>query len=116
MQRQPWANSPLFSTRRTVDFQLQPEQFFPMGDNSGASSDARSWRIEQLANEELHSETTHDRQSGIDFLASIIGMRQFPCRTFNEWDSFDRRIFHFQFFLDSRRAWMFSAWLFGENV
>jgi signal peptidase I len=39
-----WSNSQMFEDRRTVDFRLQPDQYFPMGDNSSASSDARSWR------------------------------------------------------------------------
>jgi signal peptidase I len=39
-----WGQSPLSATRRTVDFYLKPQWYFPMGDNSSASSDARSWR------------------------------------------------------------------------
>jgi signal peptidase I len=38
-----WANSAVFANRRIVDFQLGPDDFFPMGDNSAASADARSW-------------------------------------------------------------------------
>src|SRR5262249_32260451 len=33
----------LFTTRRTVEFKLEKDQFFPMGDNSSHSSDARIW-------------------------------------------------------------------------
>lgn len=33
----------LFTTRRQVEFELQENQFFPMGDNSSHSSDARIW-------------------------------------------------------------------------
>ncbi|MBC7856111.1 MAG: signal peptidase I [Pirellulaceae bacterium] len=33
----------LFTTRRSVEFELQKDQFFPMGDNSSHSSDARIW-------------------------------------------------------------------------
>lgn len=38
-----WAQSEMFTKRRKFDFPLLQEQFFPMGDNSAASSDARSW-------------------------------------------------------------------------
>jgi signal peptidase I len=38
-----WAKSPLFKNRETVQFELGDGQFFPMGDNSAASSDARAW-------------------------------------------------------------------------
>ncbi|MEQ1828215.1 MAG: S26 family signal peptidase, partial [Pirellula sp.] len=39
-----WSKSPMFEQRKMVDFELKPDQYFPMGDNSTASSDARSWR------------------------------------------------------------------------
>ena len=38
-----WEKSPLFKNRETVQFELGDDQFFPMGDNSAASSDARAW-------------------------------------------------------------------------
>jgi hypothetical protein len=33
----------LFAARRTLEFELKKDQFFPMGDNSPASKDARIW-------------------------------------------------------------------------
>ena len=38
-----WACSPLAEKRQKYDFPLKKEEYFPMGDNSAASSDARSW-------------------------------------------------------------------------
>ena len=38
-----WSQSKLFESRRDVEFSLGEEQFFPMGDNSPASKDARLW-------------------------------------------------------------------------
>ncbi len=38
-----WDQSNLFSQRGTLGFQLEKDQYFPMGDNSSASSDARAW-------------------------------------------------------------------------
>jgi signal peptidase I len=39
-----WAETPLFESRReSVQFDLQEDQFFPMGDNSPSSKDARLW-------------------------------------------------------------------------
>jgi hypothetical protein len=38
-----WNGSPVFANRRTVEFNLGQDDFFPMGDNSAASADARSW-------------------------------------------------------------------------
>ncbi len=38
-----WATTKLFASRRKRVFPLQNDQFFPMGDNSPASSDARLW-------------------------------------------------------------------------
>jgi hypothetical protein len=38
-----WSTTPLFASRRTVEFQLGPDQFFPLGDNSPESRDARLW-------------------------------------------------------------------------
>jgi len=41
---QSWATTPLFDARREdVRFQLGPDEFFPMGDNSPQSRDARVW-------------------------------------------------------------------------
>ncbi len=40
---QTWSETKLFSKRGSLDFELKEGQFFPMGDNSAASSDARVW-------------------------------------------------------------------------
>jgi signal peptidase I len=40
-----WATTGLFDARRTVEFSLGDNQFFPLGDNSPQSSDARLWNI-----------------------------------------------------------------------
>jgi signal peptidase I len=38
-----WAASPVFAKRRALDFSLEEDQFFPMGDNSPQSKDGRLW-------------------------------------------------------------------------
>ncbi|WP_233215203.1 signal peptidase I [Rhodopirellula bahusiensis] len=38
-----WADFPGWQERRTVSFRMEEDQFFPMGDNSPASLDARCW-------------------------------------------------------------------------
>lgn len=38
-----WAQSPFALNRQVVDFPMQDDWYFPMGDNSSASADARSW-------------------------------------------------------------------------
>lgn len=38
-----WAESTLFDLRGEIKFELMDDHFFPMGDNSAASSDARCW-------------------------------------------------------------------------
>lgn len=38
-----WSTTSLFESRRWVQFQLEEDQFFPMGDNSPYSYDARLW-------------------------------------------------------------------------
>ncbi|MEO8268153.1 MAG: S26 family signal peptidase [Aureliella sp.] len=38
-----WEQTTLFSQRGTLGFQLEADQYFPMGDNSSHSSDARAW-------------------------------------------------------------------------
>ncbi len=38
-----WDSSPLWESRREVTFELAEDQFFPMGDNSPESQDARCW-------------------------------------------------------------------------
>ncbi|MFM9068450.1 MAG: S26 family signal peptidase, partial [Planctomycetota bacterium] len=45
MLRSPhkWASSTVFARRRSIDFQLDADQFFPMGDNSPQSKDGRLW-------------------------------------------------------------------------
>jgi signal peptidase I len=43
LQRDTWDTFAGWSSRRTVAFELGEEQFFPMGDNSPESKDARCW-------------------------------------------------------------------------
>jgi signal peptidase I len=38
-----WSTTKLFTARRTVEFAMEADQFFPMGDNSPASKDGRLW-------------------------------------------------------------------------
>ncbi len=38
-----WQKSPVFSSRRFVEINIGDEEYFPMGDNSAASADGRSW-------------------------------------------------------------------------
>ena len=38
-----WESSPIFEARRSEEFTLGEDQFFPMGDNSPQSKDARLW-------------------------------------------------------------------------
>ena len=38
-----WASHTLFDTRRYIEFPLEKDQFFPMGDNSPQSKDGRLW-------------------------------------------------------------------------
>jgi signal peptidase I len=50
-----WAEFVGWQTRQQVSFELQEDQFFPMGDNSPESLDARCWagtkqRIQMLGN------------------------------------------------------------------
>lgn len=39
-----WGKSDMITKRSTYEFQMMEDWFFPMGDNSAASYDARSWR------------------------------------------------------------------------
>ena len=48
-----WQKSPLFKNRETVQFELGDGQFFPMGDNSAASSDARAWTPDHFVDRRL---------------------------------------------------------------
>lgn len=43
IDRDKWATVPAWQARRTVTFALGEDQFFPMGDNSPESKDARCW-------------------------------------------------------------------------
>jgi len=43
IDRDKWATFPVWQSRRTVTFALGEDQFFPMGDNSPESKDARCW-------------------------------------------------------------------------
>lgn len=42
-QPRSWSKTNLFTARRSVTFKLGPDQFFPLGDNSPQSRDARIW-------------------------------------------------------------------------
>jgi signal peptidase I len=42
-QPERWADSAMGCNRLTVDFTMEKDWYFPMGDNSSASSDARFW-------------------------------------------------------------------------
>ena len=42
-QPRSWSKTNLFAARRSVTFSLGPDQFFPLGDNSPQSRDARIW-------------------------------------------------------------------------
>lgn len=48
-----WERTGLFAARRSVVFQLGPDQFFPLGDNSPESSDARIWSAPPYVPREL---------------------------------------------------------------
>jgi signal peptidase I len=41
-----WDENNLFDSRRTAEFVIGPEQYFPMGDNSPQSQDGRLWNFE----------------------------------------------------------------------
>lgn len=40
-----WGSSALTSSRNTYQFSMEDKWYFPLGDNSAQSSDARSWRL-----------------------------------------------------------------------
>jgi len=40
---QDWEDEPMFSRRQTLEFTLSEDEFFPLGDNSPQSKDARLW-------------------------------------------------------------------------
>lgn len=48
-----WKSSPYFLERRSVAFTLGKDQYFPMGDNSPASLDARAWVGQKYVPERL---------------------------------------------------------------
>jgi signal peptidase I len=48
-----WNHTPLFDRRRSVVFTLGKDQFFPMGDNSPQSRDARVWGDPPFVRREL---------------------------------------------------------------
>ena len=50
---QDWKTTPLFNARRSVTFHLDADQFFPLGDNSPESRDARVWSERQYATNTL---------------------------------------------------------------
>ncbi len=43
-----WTDEAFLAGRQAVEFELGPDQFFPLGDNSPASQDARTWPGGQL--------------------------------------------------------------------
>lgn len=43
-----WKEDSLFAARRTTEYQLNKDQYFPMGDNSPQSYDARGWDIKYV--------------------------------------------------------------------
>ena len=54
-----WSSTTLFDARRSdLEFELGPDQFFPMGDNSPQSKDARLWGGEQ--------ESRWDKEDGLE--------------------------------------------------
>ncbi len=48
-----WASTPLFDERNQLEYGLTADQFFPMGDNSPQSSDARMWQKHSFARDLL---------------------------------------------------------------
>lgn len=48
-----WDKTELFGLRRIKSYILEEDQFFPMGDNSAASADARSWYTHHVPRELL---------------------------------------------------------------
>ena len=50
----------IWQSRRSVSFDLQEDQFFPMGDNSAASLDARCWVGSKRRNEKLPKRFAED--------------------------------------------------------
>ena len=43
-----WKSAKLFEDRKQVEFTLEEDQYFPMGDNSPRSSDARAWGLKYV--------------------------------------------------------------------
>ncbi len=48
-----WATHRIFDSRTKVSFEMEEDQFFPLGDNSPESYDARSWTGVQFVDKEL---------------------------------------------------------------
>jgi signal peptidase I len=48
-----WSTTDLFAQRQSVDFSLEADQYFPLGDNSPQSQDARSWSNRSSAHFEI---------------------------------------------------------------
>ena len=48
-----WSSTGLFESRRDAQFQLEKDHFFPMGDNSPHSYDARLWNTPQSVKRDL---------------------------------------------------------------
>ena len=49
-----WDSEPMFGRRRTLEFKLSKDEFFPLGDNSPQSKDARLWindRLDEFSND-----------------------------------------------------------------
>lgn len=55
-----WETTRLFAERRTLEFKLEEDQFFPCGDNSPESKDARIWSD----NGEIPNYVTRDQLTG----------------------------------------------------
>lgn len=48
-----WESTDLFASRRAIDVELGPNQFFPMGDNSPQSKDGRLWEGDPWVDRDL---------------------------------------------------------------
>ncbi|MCA9149748.1 MAG: signal peptidase I [Planctomycetales bacterium] len=83
---QDWRNGDLFDDRRQVEFKLDADQFFPLGDNSPYSKDGRMWGREYYVERELliGKAVLVYWPHGWPLRVPIIG------RTFSIWPNFRR--------------------------
>lgn len=79
---QSWATTNLFKSRREAIFKLEDRQYFPMGDNSAESSDARLWGIGQqfvpehmLIGKALFVYWPHSKNKPIPFFPNFSRMK-----------------------------------------